>query len=52
MIRAPDRFQLSAVAVAAVVAAALLVHFGWVLSAGVAAVIAVGCLSEAWRRGS
>ena len=50
LIRAPNRLQLSVIAAIAAGLAALLMHQDWNISAAVAAVIAVGCIAEAWRR--
>lgn len=50
MIRAPTRLQLSAIAAVAAGVSALMMHFDRDVGAAVAAVIAVGCIAEAWRR--
>jgi hypothetical protein len=50
VIRAPNRLQLSVIAAIAAGLSALMMHFDWAMSAAVAAVIAVGCIAEAWRR--
>lgn len=49
MIPAPDRQQLSAAAVIAVLTAAALMCLDLDLGAAVAAVVAVGCIAEARR---
>jgi len=48
--RAPNRLQLSVVATLATVASAALIALDRDVGAAVAAVIAVGCIAEAWRR--
>jgi hypothetical protein len=47
---APNRLQLSIVASLAAVAAMALSELGQDLGAAIAAVIAVGCIAEAWHR--
>lgn len=49
---APNRLQLSLVAMLATIASAVLIALDRDLGAAVAAVIAVGCIAEAWRRPS
>jgi hypothetical protein len=44
------RLPLTIVAIAAAIATAVLAASGMTLAAGVAAVIAVGFVAEAWRR--
>jgi hypothetical protein len=48
--RAPNRLQLSVVATVAAMASATLIALDRQVGAAVAAVIAVGCIAEAWRR--
>jgi hypothetical protein len=48
--RFPSRLHLAAVAIAAALATIVFANLGMSLSAGVAAVVAVGFVAEAWRR--
>ena len=51
MRRVPTRLQLTIVAALAAFATVVLSQLDKTLAAGVAAVIAVGFVAEAWRRG-
>ena len=50
MRRFPTRVHLAAVAISAAAATIVLASLSMPLSAGVAAVVAVGFIAEAWRR--